>query len=75
MRRWASGILTVTSAVLGNPRGDEAEEHTSDDDGDCESDETEPQSLKIRHVLIPCFVASVSRLGTVLTLSPSQSDE
>jgi hypothetical protein len=25
-----------------DPRGDEAEEHTSDDDGNCESDETEP---------------------------------
>jgi hypothetical protein len=30
------------SAVLVDPRGDEAEEHTSDDDGNCESDETEP---------------------------------
>jgi len=30
------------SAVLVDPRGDEAEKHPSDDDGDCESDETEP---------------------------------
>jgi hypothetical protein len=30
------------SAALGDPRGDEAEKQTSDDDGDCESDETEP---------------------------------
>jgi len=34
--------LTSTSALLGDPRTDEAEQHASDDDDDCESDETEP---------------------------------
>jgi len=34
--------LTSTSALLGDPRTDEAEKHASDDDDDCESDETEP---------------------------------
>jgi len=34
--------LTSTSASLGDPRSNEAEQHASDDDGDCESDETEP---------------------------------
>ncbi len=33
----------MTSAVLGDPRSDNAQEHTSNDDGDRESDETEPQ--------------------------------
>jgi hypothetical protein len=47
MRRWASGIihstaiLISTSAVLGDPGGDDADKHASDDDGDGESDETE----------------------------------
>jgi len=34
--------LTSTSALLADPRSNEAEKHTSDDDGDGESDETEP---------------------------------
>jgi hypothetical protein len=34
--------LTWTSALLSDPRSNEAEKRTSDDDGDCESDETEP---------------------------------
>ncbi len=34
--------LTSTSAPLGDPRSNEAEQHASDDDDDCESDETEP---------------------------------
>jgi hypothetical protein len=32
----------VTRAVLDDPRGDDAEKHTSNDDGDRESDEAEP---------------------------------
>jgi hypothetical protein len=37
-----AAFSTVTSAVLGDPRGDEAEKHTSGNDSNCESDETEP---------------------------------
>ena len=36
------GILTVTSATLGDPRGDDAEKDTSDDDGNGESDQSQP---------------------------------
>jgi hypothetical protein len=39
----------LTSAPLGDPRSNEAEKYTSNDDGDGESDETEPEPLKVRH--------------------------
>jgi hypothetical protein len=52
----------LTSAPLGDPRSNEAEEHTSNDDGDGESDESEPKPLKVRHSRNPHSVADVPRL-------------
>src|SRR5262249_20585772 len=43
--------LTSTSALLGDPRSNEAEKHTSNDDCNSESDESEPKPLKVRHVM------------------------
>jgi hypothetical protein len=53
--------LTLPSALLCNPRSNETEKHTSNDDGDGESDESEPKPLKVRHLPNPHFVSDISR--------------
>jgi hypothetical protein len=53
--------LTSIAAPLGDPRSNEAEKHTSNDDGDGESDKNEPKPLKVRHSPNPHFVGGVPR--------------